>query len=210
MQDILKYLAKAEGRELHRNSTESDITTPYGIYKEHHPTAGIFKYIDEVAKSIGITKDSSKWTSSEISKINSKLDMNKIDELTIQFYNKFVENLYLNIFSNESRLAAFSMFVNGPLIFWKSVQSTINKFNSNGWIDFIEQGVDGQFGKRTRDGLVLIQKISNENSLYGNIFEAYMVSQMQVEYARLAVANPTKYLKYLNGWNNRVVEFLEF
>lgn len=210
MEKFLKYLAKAEGTEIHRNSTESDITSPYGIYREQHPKASIFKYIDHVANSNGITKPSASWSSSDIAKVNAKLDMGKINEHATEFYNDFITKLHLDIFTEESKLAAFSLYTNGPLIFWKSVQATINKFNSNGWIDYIKQGVDGEYGKRTRDGLLLIQEICTENKLYGHIFEGYMISHMQLEYARLAAANPAKFLKHLNGWNNRVVEFLEF
>jgi hypothetical protein len=210
MENILKYLAKAEGIKIHRNATEDDITTPYGIYRKIHPNHKIFTYIDDLAKTLGIKTPSSAWNQKDIDKVNAALDMVIVDKYTIEFYNIFIKDLHLHIFTEESQLAAFSMYVNGPLIFWKSVQATINKFNSNKWIDYIKQGVDGQFGRRTREGLILIQKLCETNNLYGYIFEGYLVSQMQVEYARLAVANPAKYLKYLNGWNNRVVEFLEF
>lgn len=208
--DILNYLAKAEGTEIHRNSTEADITTPYGIYRESHPDAAIFKYIDTVAQSIGIKTKSETWDQVTLDRVNKAMDRNEIARLALEFYNDFMTKLHLDIFTEQSQLAAFSLYTNGPLIFWKSVQATINKFTTNGWIDYIKQGVDGDYGRKTSNGLVLIQELCHKNNLYGYIFEGYMISHMQLEYARLAVANPAKFLKYLNGWNNRVVEFLEF
>jgi hypothetical protein len=47
-------VGKFEGRVIHRNPTESDITAMYGIFRSAHPDAEIFKAIDEVAYKIGL------------------------------------------------------------------------------------------------------------------------------------------------------------
>lgn len=209
MNDILNYLADAEGTTVHYNRGEKDITSPYGVYRSQHPNAAIFTYIDEVARSLGNTRSSRRWTRKDIKRINDKLDMSIIDRLAIEFYEDFLKSLHLDIFSKESTLAAFSLYTNGPLLMWKSVQSTINKFDSNGWIGYEQQSVDGQYGSKTRNGLIQIQELCTRNSTFGYLFEALLISHMQLEYARLAVANPGKYLKYLNGWNNRVTKLLK-
>lgn len=209
MQDILEYLAEVEGTKIHYNKGESDITSNYGIYRAEHPNAEIFIYIDSVARSLGINKKSKKWTRKEIAKINSKIDMVVIDRLAIKFYDEFLESLHLNYFSKESKLAAFSLYTNGPYLLWKSVQKTINNYVTNGWIDFTIQDVDGQYGSKTKNGLLKILELSDKNDLHGYLFESMLVSGMQAEYARLACVNPKKYLKYLRGWNNRVTKLLE-
>lgn len=209
MKDLLDYLGEAEGTHLHYNSTEKDITTPYGIYRVSHPDAEVFTYIDKVAKSIGITKPSSKWNSVEVKKVDNAIDRGKLNELIYKFYEDFLVKIHLNTFDEEAKLAAFSMYVNSPKLMWKSVQSTINKFVTNKWIDYKIQTVDGGYGNDTKNGLFKVNEACDSNPLFGVIFEAYMVSHMQLEYAKLVADNPDKYLKYLIGWNNRVTKFLE-
>ena len=118
MEKFLKYLAKAESTEIHRNSTESDITSPYGIYREQHPTASIFKYIDHVANSNGITKPSASWSSSDIAKVNTNIDMNKINEYATEFYNDFITSI--NIGYNTRQTHGSSLHHN----IWKTFTVT--------------------------------------------------------------------------------------
>lgn len=206
---ILEELKKVEGDILHYNNGEDDITAPYGILRSEHPEASIFKYIDIVAEENGFTDESKLWNKEVIKVINDMLDKDVIKDLVIEFYKEFLLKVNLHKFTEHNLIAAVSLYTNSPRRMWKSVQSTINKFNSNTWIDYEKQLVDGYYGKNTSDGLDLIGNIVEENDIYGYLFEALMVSHMQLEYAKLVVSNPDKYLEFLNGWNNRVTSLLE-
>ena len=206
---ILKYLGTVEGTELHRNSTESDITTPYGIYREEHPTASIFNYIDTVASENGFDSPSSEWGKEEIVIINELLDNDTVENLVIEFYDNFYKNLHSDLFSDKTVLAAFSLYTNSPKLLWKSVQASINKFHTNGFINYKIQSVDGAYGNSTSNGIKLVNDAIKLNDIYDYVFESYIISNMQKEYAKLVVMNPDKYIKYLNGWNNRVTALLE-
>ena len=208
--ELLEYLAKAEGTELHYNEGEVDITAPYGIYRKPYPNANIFKYIDGVARSLGIEVPSREWTEEEVLLIDNALDMQKINELAMEFYIGYAKGARLDMLPAESQVAMFSLYTNSPKLAWKAVQSALNKFVKNGWLEFRLQAVDGAYGKSTEEGLQELLKIAESNSGYGYIFEAYMLLEMSQEYAKLAVSNPDKYLKYLNGWNNRVEALAEF
>ena len=203
--ELMKYLGKAEGTTLHYNTSESDITTAYGIYRVAHPDAEIFKYIDRVADNIGITTKSKDWTTAEIDSIGIVLDDKNVLKLAEEFYTKFTLKAKLNEFPKEAQVAMFSMYTNSPKLAWKATQSAINKFESNELIDYKQQLVDGYPGETTYDGLELCTAANN-----GSLFEAYMLLEMNRQYGKLAVSNPDKYLQYLNGWNNRMEALAEF
>lgn len=201
--NILEYLYKAEGTEIHYNSTEEDITSPGGIYRLEHPNAEIFEYIDYVAGELDIQKPSSEFSDDEIAMINSKLDRPTVDRLVLQFYNEFNKGAHLDMFTENIQLAMFSLYTNSPLNAWKSVQSAINKFVSNGIISYKLQNVDGYPGSVTFDGLEAVKDVA-DGTVLELLFESYMLLEMSKIYAKLAVSNPSKYIKYLNGWNNRL------
>ena len=208
--ELLRYLAIAEGTELHYNKGEVDITAPYGIYRKPFPNAKIFKYVDSVAKSLGIEAESKDWTKEEVHLVDKALDMEKINELAMEFYKGYTRGARLDMLPEEAQVAMFSLYTNSPKLAWKSVQSALNKFVQNGWLDYKIQAVDGAYGSTTKKGLEALDKIARSNSGYGYIFESYMLLEMSQQYAKLAVNNPDKYLKYLNGWNNRVEALAEF
>ena len=134
---LLEYLYKAEGNTIHYNKTESDITSPGGIYRYKHPSAKIFTYIDNIANSIDIMVPSKNWTQSDIEKVNNKLtDKSTINDLVMDFYNEYNKNAHLEKFTESVQTAMFSLYTNSPANAWKSVQSAINKFHSNGIINY--------------------------------------------------------------------------
>jgi len=209
LEQIIKYLSEAEGTLLHRLKNEKDITSPYGIHKNSHPNASIFKYLDNVALQLGIVGNSKNWNESDIRAINKKMDSGKIKELAIGFYTDFLEDVHIKLFPKECEIAMFSMFTNSPLNAWKAVQESINNFVESGHIAYKLQEVDGAFGDDTKNGLAIIKDASVKNPLFGFLFESQMIFEMSRIYAKLVAKNPKDYLQYLVGWNNRIDKLLD-
>lgn len=197
---MMTYLGNAEGTKIHYNSSETDITTMYGIYKAAHPQASIFNLIDLIARNAGISNESSKWTHSDINTLNNYIIDNNLNESleheAREFYDEFLKRLHLDKFPEEAQIAAFSLYTNSPKKGIMSVQSAINKFITNGFITNPILTVDGALGTKSASALDKIED--------GYLFEAYMLLEMSKQYSKLAVANSDKYLRYLNGWNNRL------
>lgn len=208
MKELMNYLAKAEGTEIHRNSTESDITTGYGIYRAEHPKALIFEEIDIIASHLYLDSNSKNWSKSDLALLNKHIHQNnlqdKLKDLATDFYKDYMSDIKIDSFPPACQVAVFSMYTNGPLLAVKSIQDSINTMNSNGFIDYIEQSVDGVIGSKTLNGIIEVSKISEKDDTFSYLFEQIMLLNMSRQYSRLAVAKPDKYLKYLNGWENRL------
>jgi len=201
--EIMDYLGNAEGKVVHHNAGESDITSPYGIYKKQFPTAEIFDILDKIASNLGINEESYNWTDYQIATINEAIvndedAKNKIRESASNFYHNMSKPAKIEFLPEDAKLAMFSLFVNSPRNAGKSLQMALNTFISLGKIDNPELVVDGAPGNKT---VQAIKKINNEDGL---LLESYLLLSMSSLYAKLAVKNPDKYLKYLNGWNNRL------
>ena len=202
MNDIIEYLAKAEGDMLHRNKGEGDITSAYGIYRVAHPDANIFKYYDSVAESISIYERSNEWTTAEIAKIDEYTDKEKVRELAEDFYSNYLSGAHLEQFPKGCRLIMYSAYVNSPKLAWKAVQMSIrNMVNSKETFMNIQDVsiVDGAYGNKTRIALSNIKDV-----VYPLYLETLIISNMKTLYIRLANNNQDKYFKYLVGWDNRV------
>ena len=65
----------------------------------------------------------------------------------------------------------------------------------------VEDGVLGRTSEAALETITRFIGKSKEGALY---FETLILLSMSKIYAELAVANPTKYLIYLRGWNNRL------
>jgi len=199
---IMRYLEHVEGDIIHHNAGESDITSPYGIYRKEHPEAAIFTEIDAVALKLGIYQKSSEWTQSDIDAINHYIHQGDIKddlkELVAKFYYQMTKPAHINDFPQDAQVSMFSMYTNSPKRAKKACQTAINTFVKNNLIENEMLKVDGVFGSKTISAL---HKIHN-----GLLFESYMLLHMSSLYARLAVKKPKKYLRYLNGWNNRLKE----
>lgn len=211
---LLGYIYKAEGKTVHYNSTETDITAPGGIYRKAQPNAKIFEYIDIIAKELSLPKNSQNWDKKHIEVINNEILSEKhssnIDAAVKEFYIDFNKGAHLTKFTKRVQVAMFSLYANSPKNAWKSVQSAINKFHQNGLINYKVQVVDGAPGKTTFDGLEKVKEICIKRTSTELLFESYMLLEMSQQYAILAVKNPGKYLIYLNGWNNRMENLAEF
>ena len=196
MNAVLDYLNVAEGSTLHYNSGELDITAPYGIYRHAHPDAKIFKYIDEVALTIGITSASSHWTNAVVTSVDNRLDSAMIRELACEFYEDYLSGAHLELFPEECKVAMMSMYTNSPKLAWKAVQRTLIALNKSGKLGVRPEQlskVDGSFGSKTSVALKLVKE--QVDPMY---LETMMLFKMLCEYVELGNA------KYLNGWKNRM------
>lgn len=210
MKEILEYLAKAESIEVHRISTESDITAPYGIARAKHPNADIFDTIDGIAESVGITDASKNWSENDIDKINAKIKRTVSYQTYIyseaeDFYKEFLKGAHLELFPPECKVAMYSIYTNSPKGAWMSVQQSIRDLFSNRYVK-ANPIADGACGKNTKSALNITTETLHNQRFSGHYFETLMLSNMKTYYAKLAVANPDKYLVSLKGWNNRMNE----
>jgi len=211
---LLNYLAHAEGTQIVRNTTESDITAPYGIYKSEHPSADIFKEIDKIAVKAGIHGDSKVWSKQSIKIINEYIANNnlsqKLKNLASIFYDKYLEDANLGLYPPRAIIARFSLYTNSPKLANKATQDAINDFIKNKLIDSEILAVDGDAGENTNKALKLVYDLCERDENLGLLFEAYMLLSMSRNYAKLAVLDKNRYLVYLNGWNNRLDTLAKF
>ena len=211
---LLNYLAKAEGTQIIRNKTESDITAPYGIYKTMHPNADIFKEIDKIATKAGLSGDSKSWTKSNLDVLNEYVLKNNLSQtlkrLAAVFYDNYLEDAELNLYPQKAMITRFSLYTNSPKLANKATQDAINDFITNKLISHDLLTVDGDAGANTKQALKLIFDLCERDDNLGLLFESYMLLSMSKNYAKLAVLNHDRYLEYLNGWNNRLDKLAEF
>ena len=205
LDDLLDYLAVAEGKEVHYNEGEVNITTAYGIYRASHPKADIFTLIDAVATKVGVSLDSSKWGKAQMGLVNKELAkyQTEVREFARVFYSEFLKGAMIDFFPSECVMAMFSMYTNSPSNAVKSVQDSLLELKAVGLVSFSGElsVVDGQVGKKTMQALADIVKQDNQFLNYW--LESLMLSNMKSIYIKLALANPDN-LKFLKGWDNRM------
>ena len=153
MNEILKYLAIAEGTSIHRITSEPDITAPNGISRHNHPKAEIFKYIDEVAELCDIQLDSTIWTEKDMEIISAEMNPEVTKELASKFYEEYLKNAHLYLFPEEAKVAMYSMYTNSSYGAWWSVQESISQMKASQSIIFNQpiSSSDGAFGNKTED-----------------------------------------------------------
>lgn len=205
--------------KIHRNPSELDITTRYGIYRYANPKAEVFTYIDSVAKSLGITKPSNQWTTTDFTLIQNKIDFNTELYYTYLFIKTYFsiplktgERLYINLdkFDSETKKAVISLGWNSLKLCVKCLQSTINEFFINNYIPGYNKNniisCDGVYGPGTDKVLnIVLDYINNQPNKELSIrFFHRFLNNAKTYYIRLALGNQNKLLQYLNGWNNRV------
>ena len=198
---LMDYLAKAEGVTVHRNSTETDITSPYGVYRVSHPKADIFTLVDAAARAVGVTTSSDKWTKSQIDLVNKELDKYKTEvrEFAKSFYISFLKPARAELFPAECMLAIFSMYVNSPANAIRAVQNSLIEMRDTGSFHFtgVLSTEDGVMGGKTENAL---KDIAKENISYLNYYlEALMLSNMKSIYVNLALVNPDNIS--INDWD---------
>lgn len=195
LQDSIK---KAEGDILHRNSTESDITSAYGIYKTAHPNAEIFNYYDQIAKNVGITSLSNEWSKEDILKIQQNVNEDEVYKYVKKFYSEFTP-LDLTKLPFTVANGYFNMYVNTPKGANEGLQITLNTFISLKKVDGTKLTVDGKLGNKTKELLYKAVSIIPEREF----LLTYLI-YVNNYYIDLVVNNPDKYLRYLKGWDNRI------
>jgi hypothetical protein len=213
--EILDYLAEAEGLTVHKNKGEEDITSPYGIYKHIHPDAKIFEYIDSLLLELSIQKNTKKLEKKELEKLNNKIKTTKfiqdnIRDLAWNFYEDYFSNLYLSLFPKEAVISFLSMYTTSSEAGIMSTQKAINDVISNGFIS--SEGLkskylseDGIFGNESRKGLAKINQLYKDGGIFvGYWFEEKMIKHMILYYDELAIEKPEKFKKFYKGWRNRM------
>ena len=202
--DILEYLYDKEGRNIHRNPTEDDITSPGGIYRKRHPHDLIWEYIDIVAKKIGITSQSKDWDKYTIDRVNSALDRDEIDKYVIMFYTNYYAGAKLDLFKEELKLTIVSLYTKSRKGLWASVQKAILNLHAEGLIPINITELskpDGKYGAKTEKALNYIYR---EDHIYQLLFKSHILNAMKTYYISLATSKPDKFLMYLKGWDNRI------
>lgn len=205
---LITHLEKVEGTKVHRNPTEADITSPYGIYKLNFPTEPIFDYINQIAKEVGVIKPSQQWNQTDLDYINQNIEQTNrlpyIKKLAESFYDRYTRNLPLDKLPELCQVTAFSLYVNSSANASKAIQMACNSLIKNYSLSIAPLSEDGVLGYSSQSALETITRFigkSKEGALY---FESLILLHMSKIYAELAVANPNKYLVYLRGWNNRL------
>ena len=215
IEKVLDYLQTEEGSTIHRNKTESDITTPYGIYRDKHPDAEIFDYIDSIGRELKFPKKTRDWTKGNINSFNELMSHNKsikteMRNLARLFYLNYLKGVHLELFPEECQVAMYSMYTNSQEGAWISVQNAIIDIYKTFNLEVTELPTqklsppDGDYGTKTRDAMIYLNDRFKTEFIYPYYLESLIISNMKTYYAKLAVKSPTKFLKYLDGWNNRV------
>ena len=211
VEKFLSMVKKQEGGKLHYNKGEKDITTGYGIYRDAFPNVRIFKYIDGLAKELGIETPSSKWTRDEIEKVNNKIDSKKEDELTEEFY---TENYFkkIDIFELpvEMTLAVGSMLVNSQKLGSKALQMSYNlllkKFSKRYPKEFAgikEISEDGIIGPATAKAVyTLVKAVEGLGGTATDLWFSIYMSCAKSLYVEMSTDNgkEDKQLSFLRGW----------
>jgi len=194
---IMEYLAKAEGKKLHRIPGEEDVTSPYGIYRKIHPKASIWLYIDTVANQMGISGDSSTWEQEDIDAINMVLYDDELYQLASDFYDEYLKGAHLDLFMLECRVTVMSLYVNSPWRLWKAVQEAVNSLREEGRVQCDRLVVDGVYGPKTRECVLNVTK-------RGIPLRQRILLAMYRLYIELWHSNKEKYSDVLMGWANRL------
>lgn len=219
--EVLLKLKKQESGTLglHRNPTEADITTAYGIYRYANPNAEIFKYIDQVAKSIGINSNSKTWLDrNTLTKIQSNIDPEKELYYTYLFIKSYFtinkQEINLDQFEPITRYAIISLGWNSIKLCVKCLQSTINEMYMNGYIPNVDKSTkiacDGVYGPNTKrhlDGIMSYINTNKDKALELHFYYRFL-NNAKTYYVSLALNNQSKFLMYLKGWNARVDQLI--
>lgn len=206
-QKILKDLEVAEGGILHYNEGEEDITNGFGIYRNMHPHARVFEYIDSVAMSIGVTSPSRTWTknSPELKQVRNALQAQdpSIERwLSYEFYQKYFGNLQLESLPMDIASVLVSLYTNGQKLCGFALQTAINDMYRKYKIGR-PVPVDCMIGPGTMGATIdLCRSCPNDQALEN--FKYLILLAAKTYYISTVVNSPGAFLKFLKGWNSRV------
>ena len=198
--EMLIMLRKLEGGRLHYNKGEKDITNGYGIYRYAHPHAEIWKYIDSIARSLGINIPSYQWSQDMVAAVNKNIDPEIEAKLSLVFYREYFRPTKMELYPASFVKCLVSIYVNGVKLYNKSLQLTLNKMIRAGRLPGPLLTVDGAVGNKT---LGVVQIITNKPELHEE-FKQVFLDTCKESYTSLANSNPAKYGRFLKGWHNRV------
>lgn len=209
--EVLKDLNTDEGGKLHRNNTETDITTGMGIYRTVHPTAEVFKYIDLVAASVTTAK-SNQWDLATINKVNGLLNNDVMYYLTYLFYKDFYAELPVDLLDPKTAADACNLYANSPEGLKISLQRAIFEVNDMGYINIPKENIYEpipKIGPKTKENLRLILNAGSEAK---KVFNLCVLLYMKTYYINIITSDADKIkeaskiiptLKYLKGWDTR-------
>lgn len=205
---FLKELRELEGGVLHRNKTEENVTTGYGIYFKGNEKTAIYKYISNLGQKLGFDKDTSKWSQDEIKKVNAAIDPEEELKATKEFYSAYFKSLDIENIHRYVVINICSIFVNSRSMGVRVLQKSYNEMIAllsryRNMVGFEKVAEDGLIGPKTRDAIKKLSKaIKDEDAMCWNSIGAVITC---LEYRQLVENKPENRI-YLKGWMNRVLE----
>jgi hypothetical protein len=199
---IIEYLKKAEGNKLHKNATESDVTSHLGIYKKHHKDADFWSIYSQIEQELGVSMYTGEGRKeiNEYIKSNNYIEEELHNSIYVYYIKNFSDQRVIERLSEKTQMTYFSLCVNAGnrranKILQASVNSIFEEFQVPSKI-----GVDGIVGRGTLQGI-------EEAMEYGgdDMFNDFLLINMGKFYNYLITKNVTKYGIYKKGWFNRLV-----
>jgi lysozyme family protein len=184
---LIQYLKSAEGGHVHWNKTESDFTTPGGVYAKLFPRSEPVVYVRKLAKKYDVNLRHRNLN--QLAKLNNSMTKEEKRILWDKVYDfvtdKFIDKRVIDYLDANELLVYFSLALNGGLSRGnKALQTAIGV------------KADGKIGKGT---LKALQNGMDKDLIPG------MLDYMQKFYDYLTTKNPKKYGMYKKGWHNRLV-----
>lgn len=194
VQELIDYLAIAEGSSIHRNKTEKDVTAFYGVYRLYNKKFEGWWWLDDVANENGFADYRTNRTSMKaLSKLIHKdpILWNAYQAISTMFHRRNMTKMKLNKFpSSKTALTFFSLVTNaGKKRAVKTMQRALTEIG-------IPTTDDGAFGPGTARNLGKVKDAEKLNKL--------ILKHMQKFYDYLTTSNPKKYGIYAKGWKNRL------
>lgn len=202
-------VGKFEGRVIHRNPTESDITAMYGIFRSAHPDAEIFKAIDEVAYKIGLDRRSRAWTDDDINSVNIYISQmhqeRRFEVLATAFYKDYLQDAHIELYPNHVKETAVALFTNSPKHFVTALQSALNQYNAMGGNEVEQINIDGALGDSTQEALAQLRSETLSSVTQQRLFKGMLLLHMSQQYAMIVAKNPRKFTRFLIGWERKLI-----
>lgn len=219
---LVEKLYVVEGGKIHKNKNEKDITSSCGIYRYAHPNADVFKYIDQIAIAVGITKPSTQWTSTELELVNKHIDKDLELSYSVDFYKTYFKVLDLDKLHDIMIWPFANIYTNSNKIANKAMQTSCNLmmrynpklFNPNNLKELV---VDGIIGNGSREVIYTISSVLAflpDGDVYAVLWKMFFINACKSEYILLSTnevssTGTDKDIIYLKGWSNRCDALVE-
>ena len=133
--------------------------------------------------------------------------------LTYLFYKEFLAGARIELFDPSNVILITNLYTNSPKGCWMSVQEGLRDMQKDGILKIPLSNlsiVDGSFGNKTRDALLLLNSIATETEfervLIHKLFKKSVLLAMKTYYTTLISGNPSVHLVNAKGWDNRIEE----